>query len=139
MARSVCFARACFIKTRFVSLGAEKGNANDDDDRGRTKERKDKKKKKKRKDKSEERNNDNGGSGEEAKKSTSASDKQSLGAFHHLAPMRKPSSQLESQLGEIGKSMGAAPISGLGGVKNGGGGGLGERLPGIRLDGLFWA
>ncbi|GMI18014.1 hypothetical protein TrLO_g14548 [Triparma laevis f. longispina] len=45
--------------------------------------------------------------------------KQSLGAFHHLAPMRKPSG-LEGKLGDIRKSMGGG--GGLGPV---GGGGLG--------------
>ncbi|GMH46549.1 hypothetical protein TrRE_jg8835 [Triparma retinervis] len=59
--------------------------------------------------------------GSEAKKSPDgqqgASDnrKQSLGAFHHLAPMRKPSG-LEGKLGDIRKGMGG----GLGAVGGGG-------------------
>ena len=56
--------------------------------------------------------------------------KQSLGAFHHLAPMRKPSG-LEGKLGDIRKSMaseggGLGPVGGLGGGR---GGGLGGSAP----------
>ena len=39
---------------------------------------------------------------------------QSLGAFHHLAHMRKPSG-LEGKLGDIRKSMGPGPLGGPGG------------------------